>query len=592
VSAERDNFRPCVVIPNFNHGYALAGIIAELERHALTTIVINDASTDDTAQILDDLARSHSWVKAVHRTVNGGKGAAIRDGLQSALGRGFSHALCIDGDGQHSTDDIQRFLEEARRHPATLILGTPRFGPDAPYVRRIGREFSNILVALSTWSLQARDVLCGFRVYPLYPVLENGDLESLESRMGFDVQIVINLVWKGVPVVNVPTPVRYDPAGVSHFRYGRDNVKMVRLFTVAVTKGLWCGPRRLIRSCRTPRPDSKTWYQIRERGSVRGLRLLLRVFEFLGRTPLLAILMPVVLYLFLRGGEARRSALSFQRRVMRLTDTPERLLSVYWRAFRQFWEFGVSIVDKVVSWRSGLPLERFTWKGRDEVKARLAQGQGVVLMGAHVGNLEVIRALGHSRNVVVNALMFTGNSKTFRVFLEEVNRTSFVRVHDLSGMDANLVFQLQESIARGEIVALLADRLPKYSAGRSIPVPFLGQQAQFPEGPWILASMLEAPVYSVFSMRGRDGRYHVEFEEMTERVNLPRDDRSAALANYARRFADKLGSVILRRPDQWFNFYDFWREATPATEEQTSPQAQQNPPHTRVRRGNSHRTQA
>ncbi len=559
MSVERDNFRPCVVIPNFNHGYALRGIIARLELHALTTIVINDASSDDTAQILDELARNHSWVKAVHRTVNGGKGAAIRDGLQSALARGFSHALCIDGDGQHSTDDIQRFLEEARRHPDTLILGTPRFGPDAPYVRRIGREFSNVLVALSTWSLQARDVLCGFRVYPLYPVLENGDLESLDSRMGFDVQIVINLIWKGVPVLNVPTPVRYDPSGVSHFRYGRDNLKMVKLFAVAVTKGLWCGPRRILGACRSQRSDARTWYQMSESGSVRSLRLLLRVFEILGRGPLLAILVPVVLYLFLRGGEARRSAIAFQRRVMRLTDTPEGVLSVYRRAFGQFWEFGVSIVDKVVSWRSGLPLERFTWQGREEVKARLAQGQGLVLMGAHVGNLEVIRALGQSRNVVVNALMFTGNSKIFRAFLEEVNQTSYLRVHDLSGMDANLVFQLQESIARGEIVALLGDRLPKHSAARWISVPFLGQQAQFPEGPWILASMLEAPVYSVFSLRGRDGRYHVEFEKLAERVSLPRDERTAALAEYACSFADKLGSVILRRPDQWFNFYDFWR---------------------------------
>ncbi len=588
MSLELENFRPCIVVPNYNHGYALGGIIHELERYALTTIVVNDGSTDDTAQVLDDLAHRYPWVKAVHRRVNGGKGAAIRDGLQSALARGFSHALCIDGDGQHSTNDIAHFLDEAHRRPEALILGCPRFGPDAPYVRRIGREFSNLLVVLSTWSFQVRDVLCGFRVYPLYPVLENSGLDGLESRMGFDVQIVINLVWQGVPVVNLPTRVRYDPTGVSHFRYGRDNVKMVRLFMIAVTKGLWYGPRRLFRSFRRQTPASDMWYHTRERGSVSGLRLLLKVFEFLGRTPLLAILVPVVLYLFLRGGKARRSAVSFQRRIMRLTDRPESLLVSYWGAFRQFWEFGVSIVDKVVSWRTGLPIERFTWMGRDEVKALLAQGQGVVLMGAHVGNLEVIRALGYSRNVVVNALMFTGNSKAFRAFLEEVNRTSFVRVHDLSGMDANLVFQLQESIARGEIVALLADRLPKYSAARAVSVPFLGQQARFPEGPWILASMLEAPVYSVFSLRGLDGRYHVEFEEMAHRVRLPRDDRSAALAAYARRFADKLGSVVLRRPDQWFNFYDYWREVSPVVEPQRPQHPQQNSPYTKFRRENSY----
>jgi predicted LPLAT superfamily acyltransferase len=227
-------------------------------------------------------------------------------------------------------------------------------------------------------------------------------------------------------------------------------------------------------------------------------------------------------------------------------------------AFRQFWSFGVSLVDKVVSWRRELPLERFTWKGLEQMKGLLAAKQGVIFMGAHVGNIEVLRAFGEGRKVIIHTLMFTGHSRQFKRFLESVNQNSFLRVHDLQSEDTALVFTLQEAIAQGEIVALLFDRIPKLSSSRSVSVPFLGDHAPFPEGPWILASVLEAPVFSAFCMQGGDGRYHVEFELLTDRVILPRNERAKAIKGYVSHSIERLTNCVKRYRYQWYNFFDFW----------------------------------
>ncbi|MFN4894407.1 MAG: glycosyltransferase family 2 protein [Pseudomonadota bacterium] len=555
-------FRPCLVIPNYNHGYALESIVSSVERYGLELIVVNDASTDSTATIIDNLSATHSWISVIHRSSNGGKGAAIRDGLLKAYQRGFTHAVCIDGDGQHACDDIPKFITLAREHPDSLILGVPQFGVDAPLARRLGREVSNVLIALATWSFQVRDVLCGFRLYPLRRVVPELNLMELEPRMGFDVEIVARAVWAGIPVRSVPTRVWYPEGGVSHFRYGRDNLTMFRLQTKLLLAGLWRGPIRLARNAVRPvrRAD---WYQMTERGSAGGLHFLLRVFELLGRRVLLILLVPVTIHMFVFCRTARRSAVEFQKRVAQECSTGQTILRRYTKAFQQFWEFGVSIVDKVISWRHGLPLNRFTWEGRDEVKALLAKKQGVILVGAHVGNVEVIRAIGETRNLIIHALMFTGHAANFKRLLEGVNSEAFLRVHDLQTVDAALIFTLQEAISRGEVVALLGDRVPKLSASRSVLVPFLGEIASLPEGPWILASMLEAPVFSVFSMRGNDGLYHVQFAPLADRVTLPRNGRSEAVCEYAQRFIKHLEAVVKRYPTQWYNFFNFWQKDMP-----------------------------
>lgn len=569
----KSNFRPCIVIPCYNHGSALVSVLERLEGYGVPTLVVNDGSVDDTQKFIDEARARFPWLLSLSRPQNGGKGEAVRDGLFYALRNDFTHALLVDSDGQHNCHDVPLFLDIASSNPQSLVLGSPRFPTGAPWVRRAGREISNILTALITARLAARDVLCGFRVYPLQRLFSAVDVEAIQSRMGFDVEIVVRCLWAGMTVKNVPTNVVYPVGGVSHFRYGADNAQIARLFVGLALKAPYfklCRPKPPLSS---NLESSGEWFHITERGSMSILRLLLRILEIVGRRPLYALMAPIVLYLFLWDRGSRRAAIQFQRALINSAGRRASRWGLYWRAFRQFWEFGVSIVDKVVSWREGIPMAKFSWSGRDEVRARLTRGDGVIVMGAHVGNLEVIRALGDSRRVVVNALMFTANSRHFKALLEEVNDKAFLRVVDISNMDPSLVLDLNERLRRGEIVALLADRLPKNSWGRSLQVDFLGSPAPFPEGPWILASLLDAPVYTVFSMREPGSRYNVEFRLLSERISLPRSNRSGALKENIVKFVERLYSTVARYPYQWFNFYDFWNGSSePTTAPDRAPQ--------------------
>jgi glycosyltransferase involved in cell wall biosynthesis len=173
----------------------------------------------------------------VLRERNGGKGAAVKDGFREALALGYTHALQIDADGQHEVGDLPRFLAAARARPDALVLGHPVFDAGAPRGRVRGHRFCRIWTTLAAGGPVIRDVLCGYRVYPLEPALR----VHAGDRMEFDAEMAIRLVWAGCPVVNLSTRVRYlsaEEGGVSHFRLFRDNVRIVSRYFWWCTLGL------------------------------------------------------------------------------------------------------------------------------------------------------------------------------------------------------------------------------------------------------------------------------------------------------------------------------------------------------------------
>jgi len=188
--------------------------------------VVVDGSTDGTTDRLRAAAATDAGLRLLVLPRNRGKGAAVLVGLRAAAEAGFTHALTFDADGQHPAADIFRFMAASRDAPPAMILGVPVFGPEAPALRVGGRRISNALVGLETGGA-VDDCLFGFRVYPIAPLLAVMQRTRWMRRFDFDPEAAVRLIWAGVPAVNLPAPVRYLPkaeGGVSHFRYGRDNV--------------------------------------------------------------------------------------------------------------------------------------------------------------------------------------------------------------------------------------------------------------------------------------------------------------------------------------------------------------------------------
>jgi len=239
--------KPCVVIPCYDHGAALRGVLEGLEKHALPCLVVDDGSAAPARAALRAAAEGRPWVEVHTRPRNGGKGAALRDGFRRAAARGFTHAVHLDADGQHDPGDVPRFLGALREQPDALVLGRPVFDASAPWIRLASRQLSRGLVWLATLSRAVADPLCGFRGVPLGPALALLDRVRTGDRMEFEPELAVRWVWEGRPVVNLPTRVVYPPGGISHFDLAQDYPRLAWLYLRLAAGMLPRAPRLLRR---------------------------------------------------------------------------------------------------------------------------------------------------------------------------------------------------------------------------------------------------------------------------------------------------------------------------------------------------------
>jgi glycosyltransferase involved in cell wall biosynthesis len=223
--------RICAVVPSYNHVAAIGAVIDRLRAADLPVFVIDDGSAPAAAEALAALHAPGSGV-VVHRLgPNQGKGAAVMAGFALAVAAGFSHAVQVDADGQHDLDALPVLLRAARAQPDAFITGRPVFDNSIPRGRRIGRWITHVWVWIETLSFQVRDSMCGFRIYPLEATA--AVLRGVRSgqRMDFDPEIVVRLVWAGIPVIAMPVRVIYPPDNPSNFDPWRDNLRISWMHT-------------------------------------------------------------------------------------------------------------------------------------------------------------------------------------------------------------------------------------------------------------------------------------------------------------------------------------------------------------------------
>ncbi len=238
-----------VLLPTYNSGPRLREVVAEVRRHWQPVLVVVDGSTDDSELPLLEMASGDSALTVLVLPKNSGKGAAVLAGAVAASKLGFTHALVMDADGQHSAASIAEFMAISVARPDALVLGRPIFPANIPAERLYGRKLSVGLVRLEMLGSGVADPLFGFRVYPLQPLLAALGSCGGGRRYDFDTEAAIRLCWAGVPPVNVSAPVRYfsrAEGGVSHFHYLRDNATLVWMHTRLIVELLfWRWPALL-----------------------------------------------------------------------------------------------------------------------------------------------------------------------------------------------------------------------------------------------------------------------------------------------------------------------------------------------------------
>lgn len=298
------------------------------------------------------------------------------------------------------------------------------------------------------------------------------------------------------------------------------------------------------------------WADIGEAGFVGGMRLLLWIHRWFGRLPFRIALMPVLGYFFIVRGSARRASLEYLERLQHI-HAPFSRKPGWAIGWRHFLSFADALLDKVLAMGGGFTLDQISMRGQDLVLPLLEAGRGAVMLTAHVGNLEVCQALAELQpKLRLNILVHRGNAEKFNRLLERQG-ASQVRLMEVTDITPATAMELADRVAAGEMLVIAADRLTPGSARRSVAVPFLGAPAHFPQGPFILASLLRCPVFLVFCTQ-RGGRYHIDFERFAERIERVRGAADSGLTPWIARFAERVEQQCAQAPLQWFNFYPFW----------------------------------
>jgi len=311
----------------------------------------------------------------------------------------------------------------------------------------------------------------------------------------------------------------------------------------------------------TPKPAATHWAAIGESTFAAGLWFLYAVYRVLGRLPFRLCLYPVVVYYWATRPLARRASLDYLRRMQAchgaIGGAPG------WRAsLRHFLSFADTLLDKLLAASGHYPVDRLRFVGREPLLALIERGQGALVVTAHVGCLELyeaaIRSLPDFRLTV---LVHTAHAQAFNRVLQRLRPNSGITLLQVSEVTAATAVLLAEKVAAGEFVAIAGDRVPlRRSAGNTTQAGFLGQEAAFPVGPYVLAALLKVPLYAMLCLR-EGGGHTLYFDALAERVELPRAHRAAAIAGHAARFAGQLEERLRLAPFDWFNFFPFWDQA-------------------------------
>lgn len=560
----------CALIPCYRHSHRLAQTLTQLRQYHLPCLVIDDGSEPDEANMIAQICQqAGEGVQLIRHDNNRGKGAAVMTGFQVAAAQHFTHALQIDADGQHNTLDIPRFLDQAHASPEAVVTGIPQYDQSVPRHRLYARYLTHVWVWIETLSLTLKDTMCGFRLYPLSAVIPLMQHTNIGQRMDFDTDILVRLYWQGVPIIQQPTRVIYPQDGRSNFRPWQDNLLISWMHTRLVfgmlkRQGLKLWPKQWQASNhqhasntqRTP-PDTH-WAKTRERGSLKGLMLMSWLYRHGGRPFFKSLLYFVVAYFFLTGRSARQASTDYLKHLYDFTGgtSPKPSLKHNWH---HFLNFSQAIVARLDAWHQYKRINpQVDVQAPESLKQHLSTGKGLFILVSHMGNIELCRALAEHKSLRLNILLHSRNAEKINQIVRSISPDTPIRLLQVDEIDPSTSIDLAQRIEAGEWVIMAADRTPVSGADRTFEIPFLGQPALFPQGPFILASLMRCPVYSMFCLKTGPHQWQVHWHAIADSLHGPRKTRLPRLQRACETYAVQLEQACQRQPLQWFNFYNFW----------------------------------
>ncbi len=313
------------------------------------------------------------------------------------------------------------------------------------------------------------------------------------------------------------------------------------------------------------KPVGDAWHARRERGGVLAIRFTVFMTTFFGRSFGRFIARFVTLYYALTSPNVRDAITRFYAHL-------DGRKASFGDVYRHLLRFVHCTLDAFFLVSGKTHLFQATRTGHHYLAELRDKKQGAILLGAHLGSFYAMRIHSKREKLPLYALMYTKNARVLNDALAKLDPESSAQILELDpegGMDVML--KVRELLEQGALIAILGDRIPpNATADRTVRVPFLGGEASFPQGPFMLASVLKCPVYLTFGLSRGNNQYDLFCEPFAERIDLPRRDRKGGLVQVVTRYAERLEHFVRLAPDNWFNFYDFWAEdSSPASSSKT-----------------------
>ncbi len=301
------------------------------------------------------------------------------------------------------------------------------------------------------------------------------------------------------------------------------------------------------------------WSKMKERGSMFGIELLVLVYKIFGKVFFKICLTPVMFYFYITGTSARHATWYYLDRLHIYNgDKTKSGLSKFTEGFKVFFSFSLSILDKFDAWLGKVSIDDIEIVN-DEAYQQLLMANGAVIFSAHLGNMEVCRAIfssgEHKRKL--NVITYNEHTPSFNNFLKKVNADSAINFIHINNFGPDDTIKLKQKIEDGEAVVIFADRTSVNNPNSVNFAPFLGEEAPFAKGPFALATIMDCPVFTMFCIK-QEGKYRTYIEKFADPIKIKRSQRTEYFNQLTTRFAECLERHILLAPYQWYNFFNFW----------------------------------
>ncbi len=292
---------------------------------------------------------------------------------------------------------------------------------------------------------------------------------------------------------------------------------------------------------------SQGWLEQPERGSISAIRLIVALALFLGRRVARLVLIPVTLHFLLFADKARLASRNYLKRVLGQRVGLRHL-------FRHYYTFATVALDRFFLLKERYHLYRTKIHGEELLQEILASGEGCLLLGAHMGSFEILRALGTANHVELALVMYEDNARMVNMMARAINPEIAKCIIPLGRFDSML--KVQECLQSNRWVGILGDRA--LDAEGMQEVTFLGEKTLLPTAPFRIALMLKRPVVMMLGLYRGGNRYELYFEKLFDPANVTRAERASAVESAVALYASRLEHYCKDAPYNWFNFYDFW----------------------------------